>query len=119
MRPALLVALLALSNGVMSTSAVAGEIPPLSPVIGVNPTSLDFGSVCVGECRDRVVLIFNDVNDPKSLLTITELTAIGDPILVDPPATPFDIPGDGTTVPVTLRYCAESPGPQDGTFIVV
>ena len=121
MRPALLVTLLALSFGGMSTSAVAGEIPPLSPVIGVNPTSLDFGSLCLGECRDLVVLIFNDVQDPTSLLTITELRTIGAsaPILVDPPATPFDIPGDGTTVPVTLRYCADSPGPHDGTLIVV
>ena len=103
----------------MSSSAVAGEIPALTPVIGVNPTSLDFGSVCLGECRDRVVLIFNDVQDPKSLLVVTELTAIGAPILVDPPATPFDIPGDGTTVPVTLRFCVESPGPHAGTLIVV
>ena len=119
MKLALLLALLAVSNGVMSTSAVAGEIPPLTPVIGVNPTSLDFGSLCLGECRDLVVLIFNDVQDPTSLLTITELRTIGAPILVDPPATPFDIPGDGTTVPVTLRYCAESPVPHDGTLIVV
>ena len=118
MKIALLVALLAPSFAGMSSSAVAGEIPPLTPVIGVNPTSLDFGTLCLGECRDLVVLTFNDVQDPKSLLTVTELRTTGAPILVDPPATPFDIPGDGTTVPVTLRYCAEFPGEQDGTLIV-
>jgi chitodextrinase len=119
MKPTLLVALLALSFGGLSSSAVADEMPALTPVIGVNPTILDFGSVCLGECRDRVLLIFNDVQDSQSLLAITELTAIGAPILVDPPATPFYIPGDGTTVPVTLRFCVESPGGHDGTLIVL
>ena len=88
----------------------------LSPVIGVDLTSLDFGRVCQAQCRDLGIQIFNNVSDPTSQLHVTDLSATAPFSLVDPPQIPFDIPGDGTRVLITIRYCPSTPGPHSGTF---
>jgi PKD repeat protein len=93
----------------------------LTPIIGVDPTSLDFGRVCVGACSDLVVELFNDNEDPSSSLEITALTAAGEGFtLFDPPAVPFSIAGGnpGPRVQVTVRFCAATPGAQSGTFTI-
>ncbi len=91
---------------------------PLSPVIGVNPQSLGFGLLCPGQCRDGEVILRNAAPDPESQLVITDLVITLPFTLVDPPATPFTIPGDGTLVPLTLRYCASGSGPQNGALTI-
>ena len=90
----------------------------LTPVIGVNPPMLGFGLLCPGDCRDGVITLRNAVNDPESQLIVSELVANQPFSLVDPPATPFTIPGDGTEVPLTIRFCPTSSGPQIGALIV-
>jgi PKD repeat protein len=91
----------------------------LSPVIGVDPTTMDFGRLCPGDCRDGMVTLRNAVNDPESHLIISDLLVNPPFELVDPPETPFTIPGDGTLVPLTLRYCASAPGSQIGGLTIV
>ncbi len=121
--------LVALSIGFLATAAFAADAPlesdgqtallPLTPVIGVDPTSLDFGKVCVGQGAELTINLFNDVADPTSVLTISGLQiAPGDYSLVSPPPLPLTIPGDGTQVPVTIRFAPANPGPVAGTFII-
>jgi hypothetical protein len=73
---------------------------PLTPILGVTPTSLDFGTVPVDSLMDLQVTLSNDADDPQSLLVIDSLTVGGYAFnLPDPPALPLVIPGDGSTVP--------------------
>ncbi len=101
-----------------SHSSLAHAETAVSPVIGADPASVDFGRVCV--CRDVVVDIFNAVQDPANILHVTGLAAAPNPpfSLVNPPAVPFDIPGDGTRVHITVRFCPTAQGVQNGTFTI-
>ena len=78
---------------------------PLSPVIGVYPVHLNFHQVCLDNCGTKVVKLFNAVSDPASILIVSNLTVESPFALVAPPATPFSIPGDGSAVNLTVRYC--------------
>ncbi|MGD8395624.1 MAG: PKD domain-containing protein [Candidatus Eiseniibacteriota bacterium] len=91
---------------------------PLSPVIGVDPLSLDFGCVDVGTCSESTIEILNDVVDPCSELEITGLTitGTGDVTFVSPPPVPVVLPGDGSTLQLTLRCCPTAPGPLSGAL---
>ena len=91
---------------------------PLTPVIGVNPTFLEFGEVCPGQCQEAEVTLRNAAPDPESQLIIIQLEMTPPFSLVDPPPTPFTIPGDGTLVPLALRYCATGAGPQNGAVTI-
>jgi PKD repeat protein len=112
--------LVALSLGLLGASVAGAQPTPLTPVIGVDPTALDFGRVCQGQSRDLTIDLFNNVSDPTSILTITALATSGAPFtLVGPPSLPLTIPGDGVTrVPVTVRYTPSAGGAQNGTFTV-
>jgi PKD repeat protein len=91
---------------------------PLTPVIGVNPSFLEFGLLCPGQCRDGELTLRNAAPDPESELIIVDLVITPPFSLVDPPQTPFTIPGDGTLVPLTLRYCASGAGSQSGALTI-
>jgi chitodextrinase len=95
---------------------------PLSPVIGFNPAEgIDFG-ICTlaGECAGHTIDVFNDVNDPSSILEVTSVTIANGPaftILVGP-TPPFSIPGDGSFVTFTIQFCPPDSLPQSGAFLV-
>jgi PKD repeat protein len=110
--------LVALSLGLLGASVAGAQPTPLTPVIGVDPTSLDFGRVCQGQSRDLTIDLFNNVSDPTSILTITELLTAAPFSLVSPPAVPFDIPGDNTRVTLTVRYTPSAGGPQNGNLSI-
>src|SRR4029450_11807853 len=104
--------------GASAAGAQSRETLALTPIIGVAPTSLDFGRVCQGQSRDLTIDLFNNVSDPTSILTITALAASAPFSLVSPPSTPFNIPGDGTHVTLTVRYTPTAGGPQTGSLTI-
>ena len=114
--------LVVMSLGLIGASAAGAqsrEQLALTPVIGVDPTSLSFGRVCQGQSRDLTIDLFNNVSDPTSILHITALATSGAPFtLVSPPSTPFDIPGDGTRITLTVRYTPNAGGAQNGNLTV-
>ncbi len=71
----------ALTAALYPASALAGptdEEPdgpqPLTPVIGLVPDQLDFmGCIAIGSCVERTFELFNDVDDPESILEITQV----------------------------------------------
>ncbi|MGD8395931.1 MAG: PKD domain-containing protein [Candidatus Eiseniibacteriota bacterium] len=97
------------------------EVPQV-PVIGVEPPALDFGD-CVpeGGCGTLEFALFNDVQDPLSILYITNLQFdFGVEFsLVSPPQLPIVLPGDGTRVPITVQFCPGTSVPGDSNDILV
>ena len=83
---------------------------PITPVIGLVPDQLDFiGCIAIGSCVEKTFELFNDVDDPESILQITHLLIAGAGYSIsDGPTPPVFIPGDGTRVTYTVRYCPES-----------
>ncbi len=118
MKRAWVTLLVAVSLGLLGTSTAVAQPIPLTPIIGVDPASLDFGRVCVGQTRDLTVDVRNAVNDPTSILTILSLAASPPFTLLNPPATPFDIPGDGSTVTLTVRFSPNIGGPANGNLTI-
>ncbi len=92
---------------------------PLSPVIGVNPTSLDFGEcTLLGQCTDLDIQVFNDVADPTSILELTDFDVTGSGFftLQAGPTLPISLPGDGQTVATfTVRFCPTNIQAATGT----
>ncbi|MCI0545541.1 MAG: PKD domain-containing protein, partial [Actinobacteria bacterium] len=82
------------------------------------PSFLEFGLVCPGLCGEGALTLRNLAPDPESQLIIMDLEITPPFSLVDPPQTPFMIPGDGTLVPLVLRYCATGSGPQNGALTI-
>ena len=83
---------------------------PITPVIGLQPQQLDFtGCIAIGSCVEKTFELFNDVDDPESMLEITHVSPSGAGYSIsDGPAPPVFIPGDGTRVTYTVRYCPET-----------
>lgn len=78
---------------------------PLTPILGVVPSSLDFGTVPVDSIIDLRITLSNDADDPNSVLVVNSLTIGGDGFsLPTPPMLPLAIPGDSTTVPLVVRF---------------
>ena len=93
----------------------------LTPVLGVDPESLDFGQVCLNEQSDLVVELFNANEDPASELIVSELAIQGQSFsLVNPPATPFTLIGGNPAprTPVTVRFAPTVPGPDTGNLVI-
>jgi PKD repeat protein len=92
----------------------------VSPIIVVEPTSLDFGNICVGQCANLVINISNGVDDPTNILTITDMVVAPDPpfFFPSPPELPFNIPGDGSQRGFTIRFCPSVPGAYFGTLTI-
>ena len=89
----------------------------LTPVIGVVPLELHFGRICFGDCRDLQVVLSN-AGDPGSELIVSDLGIAPPFTLIDPPATPFPIPGDGSQVALSVHYCAGGTGPESGILTI-
>jgi PKD repeat protein len=109
--------LIAILTTALSPGALAGptdEEPdgpqPLTPVLGLDPDQLDFvGCIAIGSCVEKTFELFNGVDDPESILEITyvQIAGAGYSISAGPPP-PVFIPGDGTRVSYTVRYCPET-----------
>jgi PKD repeat protein len=108
----------ALATFLPSPAALAGpadEEPPegpqpITPVLGLAPTQLDFqGCIAIGSCVEKTFDLFNDVDDPESMLEITDILVAGAGYSIsNGPTPPVFIPGDGTRVTYTVRYCPET-----------
>lgn len=97
-----------------------GNLTPLSPVIGLAPTSLDFGRCTpVGQCAELTIDVFNNVNDATSILEVTSVVVNGSAFSLQAgPNPPLQIPGNGTRVTFTVRYCPTDGSPATGSFVV-
>ncbi len=105
-----------------ATTAVIDDVgapDPLTPVIGVDPPQLDFEYFPLSRCLEFSIALWNDVTDPCSGLVIEELSISGaDFSLVDPPPTPFAIPGDASVIDLTVRCCPSVLGVVSGTLTI-
>jgi hypothetical protein len=99
--------------------ATAIDFEPLTvtdqvPSIDVSQTSLDFGSVLVGQSKDLTLTIRNIGTGP---LTINALTSNNSQFGVPAPAAPFTIPPGGQQT-VTVRFTPSTVGPQGGLLTI-
>ncbi|RMG51485.1 MAG: choice-of-anchor D domain-containing protein, partial [Acidobacteria bacterium] len=81
----------------------------------VNPRTIDFGDVCVGDTADRTFTVSNTGNRP---FTITGITSDNPAFSIVGPALPVTVPAGGS-VDVTVRLTCTTPGPQSGTISFV
>ncbi|HWN82450.1 MAG TPA: PKD domain-containing protein, partial [Candidatus Udaeobacter sp.] len=92
---------------------------PISPVIGISPSTLTF-SRCLTpnfQCQNRIVRLFNNVQDPASILQVTNIQISGAGFTLTGPDPPLSIPGDGTRIDFTVRFCPINGNPTPGTLI--
>jgi sugar lactone lactonase YvrE/P pilus assembly chaperone PapD len=82
--------------------------------IDVTPTSLDFGSVTVGQSKDLTVTVRNTGN---ATLTVNSATSNNQQFSVTSPSTPFTV-NAGAQQSVTLRFTPNSSGNQNGTLSI-
>ncbi len=103
-----------------ATTATITCLGALTPVVGISPETLDFGRcTALGDCDTLTVDVTNDVVDGCSKLEITMLDLAGSAFeLIDPPALPLTLPGDGSSLPVTIRFCPPSAAAQAGSLTV-
>jgi hypothetical protein len=101
------------SAGGISTTGLSGTGLAASPLLTVDPSSIDFGGIPVGTTSSSTVTIANEGAQP---LQITGATA---------PAAPFSalgVPANGTTIAsgsslaITLRFSPTAPGPASGAL---
>jgi len=118
----LILVLLLLLAPSSATAAPNGpdEPLPITPVIGLDPSNLDFAPCLLpGECDSLAFELFNAVNDPQSMLEIVALQCQGVQFTLSGGLTPpFSIPGDGTRVAFTVEFCADGI-PANGVIIVL
>ncbi|HWQ32963.1 MAG TPA: BACON domain-containing carbohydrate-binding protein [Blastocatellia bacterium] len=85
-----------------------------APSIEVSQTSLDFGSVIIGQSKDLTLTIRNIGNNQ---LTVNSLNTDNPQFSVPAPAAPFALaPGGQQTV--TVRFTPNSVGPQGGRLTI-
>lgn len=78
---------------------------PLTPILGVSPPELDFGTVPVDSTMTLQLTLSNDVEDPQSVLVVNSLSISGSGFTIsNTPPLPLSIPGDSTTVPLTIEF---------------
>ncbi len=85
-----------------------------APVIEVNPTSLDFGAVGIGQSRTLGITVRNTGAGP---LTITGLQIASPSFNVATPATPVTLAPAAQQV-VSVRFAPQSAGTLAGTLIL-
>ncbi len=92
----------------------------LTPVIGLDPAALNFAPcLAPGDCTTLTFDIFNAANDPDSRLEVTSVELVAPQFsLLNPPALPLIIPGDGTRVTFSVQFCATG-DPEIGVVIVL
>jgi hypothetical protein len=88
--------------------------PPTAPSISVNPTSLSFGNVTVGQSSTLSLTI---TNKGGGTLSVTGLSLPNGPFaLVSPPTFPLSVPAAGTTI--TVKFTPTAAGAQMSAFSI-
>jgi len=115
---ALLGTTLVLSLGFMIEPALAQA--PLTPVIAVNPSPIDFGQIDVGVCHHAIVTLSNAFEDSLSLLNVTSISVSGEGLtVVDIPSLPFVVPGGNSEIQILLRSCPSDSGVATGQLTII
>jgi hypothetical protein len=82
----------------------------LTWILGVSPP---------GSGANATVYLSNSADDPTSLLEVTGLTVGGESFsLFNAPALPITIPGDTSSVAITVRFSPTSPDSATGILTV-
>ena len=95
--------------------------PSPQPLIRVNPTSLDFGEVQVGDKVEDVVTIYNDGNETLTIYSIERVSGSSDfiyvPFSVPDTAPPFDIPPK-SSLNIVFRFEPTNIGCETAEFAI-
>ncbi len=99
--------------------ATAIDFEPLAvtdqvPSIDVSQTSLDFGSVIVGQSKDLTFIIRNIGTNQ---LTVNSLTSNNSQFTVPSPTAPFTLAPGGQQI-ITVRFTPNAVGPQGGRLTI-
>jgi Abnormal spindle-like microcephaly-assoc'd, ASPM-SPD-2-Hydin len=92
---------------------IGTAIASAAPQIAVSPSSLDFGSVTVGQTKDLTVSVSNSGN---ATLNVTSIGAGGAFSVVSPSA-PFNVAA-GSSATVTVRFSPTGASAQSGTLTI-
>jgi hypothetical protein len=104
----------AASTPTVTVSLTGNGVAPAAPNIDVMPTSLDFGSVTVGQSRDLTLMIRNLGSAGLAVNAITNSNA---PFKVAAPPTPFTVPA-GDTITFTVRFAPTAASAQSGILSI-
>jgi hypothetical protein len=85
------------------------------PDIDVAPTSLDFGSVTIGQSTDRMLTVRNTGGAP---LMVTSITSNNARFSVVSPIGSFNVAANGGQQVVTVRFSPNAIGAQNGTLTI-
>ena len=105
------------SDGKRHATAIDFEpftVTDRAPSIDVSQTSLDFGSVIVGQSKD---LTFTIRNIGSGLLTVNSLTTDNSQFSVPAPTAPFTIPPGGQQT-ITVCFTPSAVGPTGGRLTI-
>ena len=95
------------------TVAIAGGTTP-QPVIGVTPTSLDFGNVTAGQVKDLTVTVRNT---GTATLTVNSIASSNPRFAAAVLSPPFNV-GVGSSQTATIRFSPTAAGGQNGTVTI-
>jgi hypothetical protein len=87
----------------------------LAPDIDVTPTSLDFGSVNVGQTKDLMLTVRNTGGAP---LTVNSMVSMNQRFSVTSASTPFTLAAGGEQA-VTVRFAPTAAGAQAATLAIM
>jgi hypothetical protein len=100
-------------------TTIASADTAVSPIIGVDTSTLDFGSVPVASSQSVALEVFNASNDPSSVLQVTDVTVTGEGFrLISGPTLPIAIPGDSTVFSFTAGFRPAQTGPTNGSLTI-
>ena len=103
------------SNGPLISVGDSPLPPSVGPRLEVSSSSLDFGSVMVGQSAERTLTIRNTGDAPLGIQTVTASGAGFS--LTSPPGTPFTLAAGGQQN-VAARFAPGAAGAQSGTLTV-
>jgi uncharacterized protein (TIGR03437 family) len=101
------------ANSQASISLSGTGVAAATPALGVNPTSLNFGTVTVGQTKDMTVALSNT---GSGQLTVSALAA-STGFLVTAPVAPVNIASGGSST-VTVRFVPTTATAVTGTLII-
>jgi hypothetical protein len=89
---------------------------PLTPIIGVSSLELDFGTIPLGSPSYLNDELFNATPDSHSVLNVTAFVVEGDGFTIFAPPDSLNIPGDGSSVVLPIRFQPTSSHTFSGTL---
>ncbi len=103
----------------MTLAPQSGLAQPLTPIIGVISTEIDFGTIALGTPIYVNEDLFNATGDPTSILEITDISVAGDGfgLLTHPDS--LNIPGNGSAVVLPVRFQPTNTDTAAGTLTIV